>query len=228
MTAMKTVHIYTASACSCNPGNGACGFAATDASGKPVLVKGYGFRKTTNIRMEIMAVIAAVREVYSLPDSGNDTLIIHTPSQIVTGTMNDEYRRRANNDLWKALDNAIRGHKVRFIKATGSPKEELYLSMAKTQANIRCHPSQAVLLDEGFDRRPAPRKGGTAIVNVLLSGFTAGQRRTLCVTLTTGTEVKVESARGQLRCSACTTAEAETVTALAERFKPWLAGNENL
>lgn len=225
---MKKTDIYTSSACSCNPGTGGCGFAVVDATGKPVVVKGYGYRKTTNIRMEIMAVVLGIREALALPETGGVKLVVHTPSQIVTGTMNDDFKRKSNTDLWKELDDTVRGRKVDFVKATGSPREDIYLSMAKTQANIHCHPSQAVLTDEGFDRRPAPVKGGTAIVNVLLSGFAAGQRRTLSVTLTSGAEVKVEAVRGRLRCSACTTAEAETVTRLAEQFKPWLSGNKNL
>ena len=55
---MSQVIIYTDGACSGNPGPG--GYAAILQSGKHTRELSQGYRKTTNNRMELMAVIAAL------------------------------------------------------------------------------------------------------------------------------------------------------------------------
>ena len=55
---MSQVTIYTDGACSGNPGPG--GYGAILQSGKHTRELSQGYRKTTNNRMELMAVIASL------------------------------------------------------------------------------------------------------------------------------------------------------------------------
>jgi ribonuclease HI len=57
---MSKVTIYTDGACSGNPGPG--GYGVLMQSGKHTKELSQGYRKTTNNRMELMAVIAGLKE----------------------------------------------------------------------------------------------------------------------------------------------------------------------
>ena len=108
------INLYTDGACSCNPGNGGVGFVAV-VDGRPVFEsEKKGYRRTTNNRMEILAVIkgldATQEYIENRLNPGRDTDIkvnVFSDSQVVVKTMNEGWRKKQNVDLWDKLDERI-------------------------------------------------------------------------------------------------------------------------
>ncbi|MDR1939925.1 MAG: ribonuclease HI [Clostridiales bacterium] len=123
---MKLVEIYTDGACSCNPGPGGYG-AILIYNGNEKEISGYN-NQTTNNRMEVFAVIAALR---ALKEPCN--LKIYSDSAYLVNAFEknwiDEWRRNywaaaekkkiLNLDLWKSLLLELNPHKYVFIKVKG-------------------------------------------------------------------------------------------------------------
>ena len=135
---METLSVFTDGACSGNPGPGGWGAILVSADGK-VRELGGGEPRTTNNRMELAAVIAALRALKGLPGLVN----IYTDSTYVIsgitswvrawkrkGWLTAEGKPVLNRDLWEQLDllaadrgpqgaawHYVRGH-------TGSPGNE--------------------------------------------------------------------------------------------------------
>jgi ribonuclease HI len=96
-TNRKLVELYTDGACNRNPGPG--GFAALLlCEGKERIVKG-GFRRTTNNRMEIMAVLEGLR-VLKRPCS----VRVYSDSQYVVNTISRGWAKRWQERGWVLLD----------------------------------------------------------------------------------------------------------------------------
>lgn len=73
-------------------------------------------KNTTNIRMEMTAVIEALKAVKKTDIS----VTIHTDSQLVVDTIQKGWRRNANVDLWQELDTQLARFKdVTFVKVKG-------------------------------------------------------------------------------------------------------------
>ena len=129
---MKQVIIYTDGACSGNPGIG--GWAAVlTYHDKMKEISGYD-KSTTNNRMELFAVIQALRCLKE-----RCKCLIHTDSQYVADAFNkgwisswqnNNWRTAAksdvkNVDLWKALLYETNKHVVEFVKVKGHADVEL-------------------------------------------------------------------------------------------------------
>ncbi|MDR1905944.1 MAG: ribonuclease HI [Clostridiales bacterium] len=128
---MKKVDIYTDGACSVNPGPGGYG-AILIYNGVEKEISGY-VGETTNNRMELFAVIAALR---ALKEPCN--LQIFSDSAYVVNAFEkrwiDEWRQNdwagaakkniLNLDLWKALFSELKKHKYVFIKVKGHSDNE--------------------------------------------------------------------------------------------------------
>jgi ribonuclease HI len=121
----ETVDIYTDGACSGNPGPGGWG-ALLRIDGKEKELSGYA-PATTNNRMEMMAVIEALR-VLKRPVTAR----VHTDSQYVQKGISEwihGWKKRGwqtadrkpvkNVDLWQALDAATVGHKIEWLWVRG-------------------------------------------------------------------------------------------------------------
>lgn len=123
---MKKVIIYTDGACSGNPGVG--GWAAILMfNGAVKEISGYD-KQTTNNRMEMFAVIQALRalkescEVEIFTDSAyvadaflKDWISVWEKNNWKTSGKSDV----KNVDLWNAMKFEIKKHKVRFVKVKG-------------------------------------------------------------------------------------------------------------
>jgi ribonuclease HI len=121
MAQLKEVPIYTDGACLGNPGPG--GYGAVLLYGPHRREISGGFRLTTNNRMEIMAVIAALE---ALKEPCRVTL--HSDSQYVVNAMTQGWARRwrangwkrnqreeaVNPDLWERLLDLCDQHQVEF------------------------------------------------------------------------------------------------------------------
>ena len=126
MTDLKQEVIYTDGACSGNPGPGGYG-AVLLYNGHRKELSG-GFRLTTNNRMEMLAVIEALR---SLKD--RCAVKLHSDSQYVinaiekgwaakwkaNGWMRNKKDKAVNPDLWQQMLDLCKQHKVEFIWVRG-------------------------------------------------------------------------------------------------------------
>lgn len=129
---MKKVTIYTDGACSGNPGIG--GWAAVLIyNGVRKEISGYD-KSTTNNRMELFAVIQALRTLNQSCECD-----VCTDSQYVADAFNKDWITawQRNNwktasksdvknvDLWRALLYETNRHKVNFVKVKGHADVEL-------------------------------------------------------------------------------------------------------
>lgn len=123
---MKKVTIYTDGACSGNPGAG--GWAAVLCYKDVNKEISGGEKETTNNRMELMAVIQALRALKEGCECA-----VHCDSQYVVDAFNKNWiavwqangwktsgkAAVKNVDLWKALLYEMGRHKVTFVKVPG-------------------------------------------------------------------------------------------------------------
>jgi ribonuclease HI len=152
-----TITIYTDGACTGNPGAG--GYAAIIlADGKRRSLSG-GFRQTTNNRMELMAVIAALRAVdAALP------VRLFTDSQYVADAINlgwaEGWRKRGwrkanrqpaeNADLWQDALVLLAGRRVTVEWVRGHAGEAL--NRAVDRLAVRASQSAGLEVDTAFEQ----------------------------------------------------------------------------
>ena len=131
MTGLSQVTIYTDGACSGNPGPGGWG-AILSSGGRSREISG-GEAHTTNNRMELMAVIKSLElltrpcdvELYS-----DSAYVVNAFTQgwiekwQRTGWTNSAKKEVANKDLWIALIELCKIHKVTFKKVKGHADNE--------------------------------------------------------------------------------------------------------
>jgi ribonuclease HI len=100
----KKIIVFTDGSCIGNPGPG--GWAAILFEGeakKPTTVLSGHVSDTTNNRMEMIAVIEALRHVHE-NHLQRCRIILHSDSALVVNTLNRGWKRKANLDLWEELD----------------------------------------------------------------------------------------------------------------------------
>jgi ribonuclease HI len=121
----KTINIYTDGACKGNPGPGGWG-AVLEYDGTERELFG-GERATTNNRMELTAVIEALKAL-----NRPCRVILHTDSQYVQKGITEwinGWKARGwktaarepvkNADLWKTLDEVVRTHDIDWVWVKG-------------------------------------------------------------------------------------------------------------
>ena len=154
---MKKVIIYTDGSSRGNPGPG--GYGAILLSGKHVKEQSGGYKKTTNNRMELMAVIVAI-EALRMPSE----VEVFSDSKYVINAMAKGWmhgwRQRGwakadkkplkNVDLWRRVYDAIQSHEVTWTWVKGH---------AGNRYNERCDylatfaaQGKNLPRDDGFDR----------------------------------------------------------------------------
>jgi ribonuclease HI len=114
------IDIFTDGACSGNPGPG--GWAAILRSGAHEREISGGEPATTNNRMELLAVINGLNAVKAPSD-----VTVHTDSRYVmdgatqwikkwkaNGWKTSDKKPVKNDDLWRALDEAVSRHKMKW------------------------------------------------------------------------------------------------------------------
>ena len=124
------IKIWTDGSCLGNPGPGGWAFVVTD--GKNIAERNGGEKNTTNNRMELMAVIAALNATKK-----HDTVEIHTDSQYVKNGMETwlaNWKARnwrtadkkpvKNKDLWQKLDELSSTVKIHWVWVRGHDGEE--------------------------------------------------------------------------------------------------------
>ena len=147
----KEIQIYTDGAASGNPGPGGYGIVLKYKHNRKEISRGY--EKTTNNRMELLAVIVALEQ---LKQDGCQ-VIVYTDSRYVSEAVNQgwlfdwerkNFRKRKNPDLWKRFLTVYRKHDVQIIWIKGH---------ADNVENNRCdrlaveaYQSGKLIIDEGY------------------------------------------------------------------------------
>ena len=100
------IEVFTDGSSLGNPGPG--GFAAIlRYKGKEKIISG-GEPETTNNRMEMRAVISALKAI----KNKNIPVKIYSDSSLIVNTMNDGWKKKKNVDLWEDLAKAAHGLKI--------------------------------------------------------------------------------------------------------------------
>lgn len=116
------IEIYTDGASSGNPGPG--GFGVILRSGQHYKEISAGFRKTTNNRMELLAVITGLEAL----KSPNQQVTVYSDSKYVidsiekrwlNGWVAKGFAGKKNKDLWMRYINAAKLHHVKFVWVRG-------------------------------------------------------------------------------------------------------------
>ncbi|UKJ05850.1 ribonuclease HI [Solitalea lacus] len=111
------IEIFTDGASSGNPGPG--GYGVILRSGKHYKELSAGFRKTTNNRMELLAVIVGLEAL----KADNQQVLIFSDSKYVVdavekgwvfGWQKKGYKDKKNPDLWERFLRIYRKHQVKF------------------------------------------------------------------------------------------------------------------
>lgn len=150
---MKELIIYTDGASRGNPGPGGYGVILQWGQTKKELSQGY--RKTTNNRMELLAVIAALEE---LKKEGL-SITVYSDSQYVVKAVEQGWLRnwiatdfkggKKNKDLWLRFYELSKKHRVRFVWVKGhasNPFNNRCDVLATTAAD-----GHELLVDEGYE-----------------------------------------------------------------------------
>ena len=150
------VHIYTDGACSGNPGKGGYGIVM-EWVGKPYQKEfSKGYRKTTNNRMELLAVIVALENIRS--DKLNITVFSDSKYVVdaiekkwVFGWKKKGFKNKKNIDLWKRFLEIYRKHKVNFrwVKGHNDHVQNERCDVLAVEASQQ----KDLLIDEGFENK---------------------------------------------------------------------------
>lgn len=148
------VHIYTDGAARGNPGPGGYGIVM-EWVGKPYHKEfSKGYKHTTNNRMELLAVIEALKKLKN-PDT---VVVVFTDSKYVADAVEKGwvfnwekkgFKDRKNVDLWIAFLKEYRKHKVKFKWIRGHnnhPQNERCDQLA-----VEASKGKRLLIDEGFE-----------------------------------------------------------------------------
>lgn len=135
--------IYTDGSARGNPGPGGYGAILIWGNTRKELSQGY--RHTTNNRMELMAVIAALQ---SLKRTGLDIVIYSDSSYVVNAIekkwldswVRINFKDKKNVDLWKQYLQLARQHRIRFVWVRGH---------ANNAGNNRCDELATAAADSG-------------------------------------------------------------------------------
>ena len=153
---MKRVTLYTDGACSGNPGPG--GYGAVMQYGKHRRELSGGFRKTTNNRMELLAVIEGLLTLNRPCD-----VTVYSDSKYIVDAVNLGWARRwqangwrrnkreraLNPDLWAQLLDLLDTHQVtlRWVKGhAGNPGNERADALA-----VAASKGDSLAIDEGYE-----------------------------------------------------------------------------
>jgi ribonuclease HI len=152
---MPVVELYTDGAARGNPGPG--GYGAILRYGKHEKELSQGYRRTTNNRMELLAVIAGLE---ALTKAGMDVMVYSDSKYVVEAVkqgwvftwQKTGFKKKKNPDLWRRFLEVYKKHNVKFTWIRGHnehPENERCDVLATTAAD-----SRNLLIDEGYEALP--------------------------------------------------------------------------
>ena len=156
---MDKIEIYTDGSSLGNPGPGGYGIVLKYKDLRKTASQ--GFRKTTNNRMELLAVIEALKLLNE--NAIDKEIIIYSDSQYVINAISKgwvysckkkSFKDKANPDLWREFLKIYPNYRVKFVWIkghSGVPENEVCDKLAKTAAE-----SKNLLIDKGFEENDKP------------------------------------------------------------------------
>ena len=153
----KQITIYTDGAASGNPGPGGYGVVLISGEHRKELSQGY--RKTTNNRMELLAVIIGLEAL----KFENSDVTIYSDSKYVVDAVekgwvfsweNVRFKKKKNPDLWIRFLKVYRKHHVKFVwvKGHANNKENEVCDILAVKASQ----DDGLLIDEGYENQDMP------------------------------------------------------------------------
>jgi ribonuclease HI len=147
------ITMYTDGASQGNPGPGGYGVVLKYKQHRKELSQGY--RRTTNNRMELLAVIVGLE---AIKEPGFEVTVYSDSRYVVDavekkwlwGWVKKNFAKVKNPDLWQRLLKVYTKHKVRFVWVkghAGNPENERCDQLAVQAASNR----QLLLIDEGYE-----------------------------------------------------------------------------
>lgn len=149
---MADVIIYTDGAASGNPGPGGLGVVLKAGSHRKEL--SFGFRRTTNNRMELLAVILGL-EALRFPRM---EVVVYSDSRYVVdsvekgwlfGWEKKGFKDKKNPDLWRRFLTIYRQHRVKFVWIKGhadNPENERCDQLA-----VEAYKKPGLLIDSYYE-----------------------------------------------------------------------------
>lgn len=149
----KQLIIYTDGSSRGNPGPGGYGVILQWGTARKEFSQ--GFRLTTNNRMELLAVIVALRQ---LTREGLD-IVIYTDSQYIVNAvekgwlkswLKTGFRGKKNADLWMQFHQLAQKHRIKFLWVKGHADNAF--NNRCDQLATRAADSRQWLVDEGYEK----------------------------------------------------------------------------
>jgi ribonuclease HI len=149
----KKIIIYTDGAASGNPGPGGYGVVMKYGTHRREISG--GFRRTTNNRMELLAVIVALEQLKFEGSSAT----IYSDSRYVCEAVNQKwlfdwerkgFKKKKNPDLWKRFLALYRNHRIRLVWIKGHdniPENERCDRLA-----VEASRQAELPVDEGYEK----------------------------------------------------------------------------
>lgn len=241
-----TLNIYTDGACSGNPGNGGTGHVIVMDGVNCLESNNEGYVRTTNNRMEILAVIKGLKSAKRYIDT---TLLedlhknreidikinVYSDSQLVINTMTQGWAKKSNKDLWKQLDAALAGFEAHGIQCTfNKVKGHAFDRWNNLADELAVKASQKPILhDEVYENiwwltpsvRPCVEPvTEPKIKEIRLLGYETPEQRKVEVLLSNETTVTILPCHGGFEQTGCTQAESALTVDIAWRFVGYLNG----
>lgn len=152
------ITIYTDGSSRGNPGRGGYGVILMWREHRKEISAGY--RLTTNNRMELMGVIAALESI----KRDEQEVVIYTDSQYIVKAIEKEwlsewvkkdFKGKKNRDLWLRFLNLYKKHKVKFIWVKGHAENPFNnrCDELATSAADGYHLLRDTVFEEGYDEK---------------------------------------------------------------------------
>ncbi len=152
----KEIHVYTDGSSRGNPGPGGYGIVMEQKGSNYFKEFSEGFRKTTNNRMELLAVVEALKKI----KKNNQKIIIYTDSKYVVNSVEkkwvfawqkNNFKKKKNIDLWLEFLKEYKKHsvKLKWIKGHNDhPQNERCDSLA-----VEASKKETLLIDKGYEQQ---------------------------------------------------------------------------
>jgi len=154
MSQAQSIQMYTDGAARGNPGPGGYGVILMSGSHRKELSQGY--RKTTNNRMELMAVIAGLEAI----KKKGMNITVYTDSQYIAKAINEGWLKnwiatqfkggKKNKDLWMQFQELAQEYHIKFVWVKGhadNPFNNRCDELATTAAD-----GTDLLIDEEYEK----------------------------------------------------------------------------
>ncbi len=153
----QRIIIYTDGACKGNPGPGGYGILMLLENSTYKKQFSGGFRRTTNNRMELTAIIEALKRIRK----PNQDVLVVTDSKYVSDAIEKgwlqkwilrDFKKVKNPDLWRQLADLLQKHHVEFMWVKGHDKHPQNNYVDRLAVKAASQPPHRLAVDEVYER----------------------------------------------------------------------------